>query len=496
MFSQPFAKSRVRQGVPPTRQAGSAGRVTCLPFNVLRLALLTALTTVATVTAGFGLQPVQGDRSFLDDLTDYLVALAQPEAPRPMDLDPADLHPTDPDAPPDLAVDLAWHLERVEVRDYDKLVSALARHDVAPAVAEDIGAALETAGVDPSDVRAGDRLRLLQFGHDRLVASVSYSPNPWTRYDVSTASGKWLATRHEVQPEVRLEVYHGEVRNSLSEAIEEGGVEPHVARQFAQTLESELEFGSETRPGDRYRLLVEAIYSDGDLVDHGRVLAAQYLSDGATVTGVAFEIHGRLFWYDEQGESLRRTFLHSPVEFSRISSGFTQRRRHPILGGVRPHLAIDFAAPVGTQVWAVADGVVKSAGRDSTNGVQVVLEHRNGYETYYNHLSRVAAGLKPGHRVSQKQVIGYVGNTGLSTGPHLCYRVAKDGVFVNPLSDEFMPGEPLVDAVRPQFEALVRAYLEQLSREAPFDTQADAPQERVRDAAYPDRASDPEETLT
>lgn len=369
-------------------------------------------------------------------------------------------------------LDPEWRIERVELIEGDSLTTALMRHGVTSNTAESIASALVGAGVETGDVRVSDRLKLMHLGNDDLVARAVYSPSPWTRFDVSPASGTWRATAQAVQPEVRLEVYHGEVLDSLSGSIEEMGIEADVARQYAHVLESELDLVTEARPGDRYRLLVETLYADGDLVDHGRVIAAQYVSQGDTVTGVAFELDGRLLWYDEHGESLRRMFLRAPVEFSRISSGFTEKRRHPILGGIRPHLAIDYAAPVGTPVWAVADGIVKSAGRDSTNGIQVVLEHRNGYETYYNHLSRLPKGLKAGQRVDQKQVIGYVGTTGLSTGPHLCYRVAKDGVFVNPLSDEFMPGEPLADAVRPQFEATVRNYLEQLAREAPFEDQA------------------------
>jgi murein DD-endopeptidase MepM/ murein hydrolase activator NlpD len=135
---------------------------------------------------------------------------------------------------------------------------------------------------------------------------------------------------------------------------------------------------------------------------------------------------------------------------------------------VRPHLAIDYAAPRGTPVWAVADGVVQFAGRNRGNGIQVLLRHRSGYKTYYNHLSRIARGVHRGARISQKQVIGYVGSTGLSTGPHLDYRVSHNGRFVNPLNEKFVPGKSVDKARREQFLEHARALLERLEKDAPF----------------------------
>jgi murein DD-endopeptidase MepM/ murein hydrolase activator NlpD len=207
---------------------------------------------------------------------------------------------------------------------------------------------------------------------------------------------------------------------------------------------------------------VESRYADGRFVEVGRILAARYEADDARLVGVAFEVGGRLNYYGPDGESLKKTFLRSPLQFTRISSGFTHRRPHPVLGGVRPHLAIDYAAPTGTPVWAVADATVEYAGRKGGNGIQVLLRHRSGYKTYYNHLSRVARGIRPGARVAQKTVIGYVGSTGLSTGPHLDYRVSVNGRFVNPLSEKFLPGDPVPAAHRAEFTARARQLMAQL----------------------------------
>ncbi|MFA7271014.1 MAG: M23 family metallopeptidase [Sterolibacterium sp.] len=192
------------------------------------------------------------------------------------------------------------------------------------------------------------------------------------------------------------------------------------------------------------------------------------MSDGQMLTGVGFQGRNHFAHYDPQGRSLKKVFLRSPLQFMRISSGFTHRRPHPVLGGVRPHLAIDYAAPTGTPVWAVAEGVVQLARRNGGNGIQVLLAHRSGYKTYYNHLSHIAHGLRRGARVRQKQVIGYVGSTGLSTGPHLDYRVSRNGTFVNPLSERFLPGKPIAKEKRAQFLEHASVLIERLEKEAPF----------------------------
>ena len=235
-------------------------------------------------------------------------------------------------------------------------------------------------------------------------------------------------------------------------------------------FESDFDFTADTRRGDRFRLLVEKRYAGATFVSYGRIMAVQYTSSGRTLTGVGFVAAktDKIAYYDLAGRSLRKSFLKSPLEFTRITSGFTYARPHPILGGVRPHLAIDYAAPVGTPVRAVADGTVVRAGWNGPNGIQIQLRHRSGYETVYNHLSSVARGLRAGTRVSQRQVIGYVGATGLATGPHLDYRVAKGGAFVNPLGEKFIPGEPISAADKPSFLRESRALVERLETEAPF----------------------------
>jgi murein DD-endopeptidase MepM/ murein hydrolase activator NlpD len=162
---------------------------------------------------------------------------------------------------------------------------------------------------------------------------------------------------------------------------------------------------------------------------------------------------------------VKKAFLRAPLDFTRITSGFSHARRHPILGGLRPHLAVDYGAPIGTPVRAVADGTVVSAGFNGGYGHSLVLRHARGYETMYNHLSKIL--VRPGQRVRQRQIVAQVGNTGLSTGPHLDYRVIKNGAFVNPLGERFIPGEPVAAHRRATFEARLDSLLERLENEAP-----------------------------
>lgn len=358
--------------------------------------------------------------------------------------------------------------ETIALGKRDTLLAALTRHDVPSVEAHRIAAALRDAGANLRQVRPGDEIELSKNEQGKLVA-LAYAPTPWTRFEVSGGESGWQADRIDIEPEVRIEARQGEVRGSLWEAVDEGALSADVLLKLVEIFESEFDFTLDARPGDRFRLLVETRYAKGKAIDHGAILIAQYAgADGKTLTGVGFRAGKRFAYYDLEGRSLKRTFLRSPLQFTRISSRFTYRRPHPVLGGVRPHLAVDYAAPTGTPVWAVADGVVEFAGRRGGNGIQVLLRHRGGYKTYYNHLSRVARGIKRGVRVNQKQIIGFVGSTGLSTGPHLDYRVSYRGRFVNPLSEKFIPGDPVPAAQRAQFEAHARALVDQLEREAPL----------------------------
>ncbi len=304
----------------------------------------------------------------------------------------------------------------------------------------------------------------LEFHHDAegAVTRVVYRQSPIDIVEAWRDGDAWTSARRDMPVERRVTLVAGTLEASLFESMEALGEQAQLVLDFAEIFAWDFDFASDSQSGDRFRMLVEKVFTGDQFVKYGRILVAEYESEGKTHTGIYFRDREEGGYYTQAGESLRRAFLKSPLEFTRISSGYSRNRRHPILGGVRPHLAIDYAAPEGTPVWAVADGVVEFAGWSGGNGYTVTLRHRANFRTMYNHLSRFGKGIRPGAPVRQRQLIGYVGTTGLSTGPHLDYRVIRDGRFVNPLKQTFLPGRPISASARAAFVEARDALLGQL----------------------------------
>lgn len=269
---------------------------------------------------------------------------------------------------------------------------------------------------------------------------------------------------------------------SLFGAMSRAGERVDLAMAMATTLGSEVDFNTELQPGDRFRVLVDKQYraaDDGEgrhedvFVKYGDIQAVVLENAGRSIEAVRFAPHdGAADYYDRNGRSLRRFFLKSPLKFDPIvTSRFSMGRLHPVLGEVRAHLGVDFRAPTGAPVIAVADGVVVSAGYAGGAGRMVHLRHANGFETEYLHLS--AIDVRAGSRVRQGEVIGKVGSSGLATGPHLDYRVRRDGAFVNPTAvhQAMPPGDPVAESDRAEFER-VRERLFAALNAGPLPTQS------------------------
>ena len=244
---------------------------------------------------------------------------------------------------------------------------------------------------------------------------------------------------------------------SLFQAMEAAGEGPDLSIALAEIFSGEIDFNTELQPGDRFGLAFEKFTREERAATYGEVAAAEFHNDGRVLRAIRFTPPGgKPAYYDERGRSLRRFFLRSPLKFEpRITSGFSRRRFHPVLHTYRAHLGVDYGAPTGAPVVAVSAGSVVSATFDRANGRMVRLRHAGGYETYYLHLSAFGAGIRAGARVAQGQVIGRVGSTGLASGPHLDYRLRKNGTFVNPLTEHrrMPPGEPIPTAAMAAFEA-------------------------------------------
>ncbi|MGH7421008.1 MAG: M23 family metallopeptidase [Candidatus Rokuibacteriota bacterium] len=345
--------------------------------------------------------------------------------------------------------------------------TALRRTGVERGEAAAIVAALR-GSVNMRRLAPGERL-VVRPDPEGRPAEISYSRSPAERYEIKPGGdGHWAVTAVRPHVDIRVMAIAGEVRDSLFASMERLGEAAGLTVRLVRLFEWDFDFAADSLPGDRFRLLVEKRYVGDTFLGYGDVLIAQYSSSGRSLlTGVAFDdTAGRRDYYDAAGRSVKKMFLRAPLDFTRVTSGFSHARRHPVLGGLRPHLAVDYGAPVGTPVRAVADGVVTRAGRNGGYGLSISLRHARGYETMYNHLSRI--DVRRGNRVRQRQIIGRVGSTGLSTGPHLDYRVRKGGVFVNPLGEKFIPGSPVPAHRRAAFAVHVNALLERLDVQAPF----------------------------
>jgi murein DD-endopeptidase MepM/ murein hydrolase activator NlpD len=276
------------------------------------------------------------------------------------------------------------------------------------------------------------------------------------------------AVEAELPVERRAVNLGGVIETSLWDSLIEQGERPELANMFADIFVWDVDFSLQTLPGDEFRMVLEKLYDRDGFVAYGDILAAQYTTGARDLMAVHFvDADGYADYYGPDGKSLQRTFLRAPVRYSRISSRYSNSRLHPILKVRRPHEGIDYAAPTGTPVWAVADGVVVFRGWSGGLGRLVKVRHANGYTSYYGHLSRYGEGLAVGDRVSQKQVIAYVGSTGLATGPHLDFRLRHHGRFVNPLAVRFPRGSSITVREQERFARVRDGLMSELHAAAP-----------------------------
>ena len=284
----------------------------------------------------------------------------------------------------------------------------------------------------------------LGINDDGVLVKFSYQSGPLDIYEIQRENDRYRAHKKEIQVDRYIVKICGKIRSSLFEAINEIKEQDQLAIDFTDIFAWEIDFYKDLQVGDQFKILVEKIFKGEEFIHYGKILAAEYRASSRVYRGFYFEgDNGKGDYFDEKGYSLRKAFLRSPLQYSRISSGFSHSRRHPILGGLHPHYGIDYAAPKGTPIWSVADGVVVEKGRNWAYGWYLVIRHPNGYKTYYGHLSKFAKGIRKGTRVEQKQIIGYVGSTGLATGPHLDYRLKRNDQYRNPLKEKFPEGIPV-----------------------------------------------------
>jgi murein DD-endopeptidase MepM/ murein hydrolase activator NlpD len=315
--------------------------------------------------------------------------------------------------------------------------------------------ASQFAGViDARRLRPGD---LVRFGFDETTAlqSVAMKITGWGTVEAVVEDDGFRVAAAQAPERSERKIVSMAIDSSLYDAIRIAGENPQLVPELVSVFQWDVDF-FRLQPGDSFSVAVDKKFVGDDFVGYGPITAARFVHDGRTIEAFRFtKADGASGYYARDGKALRKQFLKSPLKFSRITSGFTHRRFHPVLGRFRPHPGIDYGAPVGTPVMVTGDGVVAFAGRGNGEGNYIKVKHNAKMTSCYLHLSRFAKGIKRGTRVHQGDIIGYVGATGLATGPHLDYRVSDGGKWINPLHLKSITADPLHGSALAEFRRTV-----------------------------------------
>ena len=406
-----------------------AGKPLALTKRKLRGLILLSSFPLFGMMAAFGIAP---DTS-LEDLPVQQVVLS---------LNLPEIH-SSPD--PDMTF---WRQERIQRG--DTIASLLSRLEVNN---KDIISFLR-------DARVVKTMHQLVPGKVVHVQTNAMGELLWLRYfpggneqlTMEKSTGVFKVSEQPAELETQVQMKSGVINSSLFAAVDSAGVPESIALQIVDILASDIDFHRDLRKGDRFTVVYDSLYSNGEPARPGRVLAVEFVNQGTPHRALYFQAeNGESGYYAPDGKNLRKAFLRSPLEFSRISSGFSSARFHPILKTWRAHSGIDYVAPTGTRVKAAADGAVAFAGWQGGYGNVVILQHHGMYSTVYGHLSAFAKGLRTGQRVSQGDVIGHVGATGMATGPHLHYEFRLNGVQRDPLKIAMPAANPVSAKYVPLF---------------------------------------------
>jgi len=317
--------------------------------------------------------------------------------------------------------------------------------------------------VNASKVEPGDHYVMARDSAG-IVQYLEYMPCPEHSFVLERTEYGLQVRKHTVSLDRVVRGLHGQIQDCFHNAVLNLGERPQLTWAFVDIMGWDIDFNTDPREGDTFTALFEEYQNSGAPVKYGRILAAEYLARRDTVVAIYYETaEGHSDYYHPSGRSVRKTFLKAPLEFKRVSSRYSRSRLHPILKIRCPHRGVDYAAPMGTRVQATGDGVVTYAGRKGAYGRLVEIKHKHGYVTRYGHLSRYARGIKRGTQVRQKDLIGYVGSSGRSTGPHLHYELRHNGRPINPLKVNFPAADPVPQSCRVDFERVRDERLQALS---------------------------------
>jgi murein DD-endopeptidase MepM/ murein hydrolase activator NlpD len=314
-----------------------------------------------------------------------------------------------------------------------------------------------------SRLGAGQQYRL--HLEEENFARFEYDINGSEQLIICRDENGFEISRQPIAYEVQQELVRGSIRTNLFEAVAARDEQPELAIALADIFAWDIDFIRDVRQGDTFQVLFEKRFRDGQPAGYGKILAAEFINRGQTSQAFLFKNGNDTSYFDAEGRSVRKAFLKAPLSFSRISSGFSNRRFHPITQTWRAHPAIDYAAPTGTPIMTVGDGSITEIGFNKNNGNYIKIRHNNGYETIYLHMQKFAKSMQKNKRLTQGQVIGYVGSTGLATGPHLCFRMVKNGTPINPQSIKSPKAAPIPAERLAEFKLAISPYLAMLQRE-------------------------------
>ncbi len=317
---------------------------------------------------------------------------------------------------------------------------------------------------DVRRAKAGQPYTVLCTNDSNAIAQYFIYEESHINYVVFDLRDEINVYRGEKEVEIRKRTASGEITSSLWNAIMDNNMSPALVMELSNIYAWTIDF-FRIQKGDRFRVHYDERFVEGEFVGIGRIWAAKFTHQSEDFYAFYFKEEGENFgdYFDEESKTLRKAFLRAPLNFSRISSKYSKRRKHPVTGRVKPHLGTDYAAPKGTPILSTANGRIVEARYKRNNGNYVKIRHNNTYTTQYLHMSKIKSGIRPGVHVKQGDVIGYVGSTGLATGPHVCYRFWKNGVQVDPYKQKLPPSEPMKEQSKVPFKLVKDSLIQYLA---------------------------------
>ena len=349
----------------------------------------------------------------------------------------------------------------IEIKSGDNLAGIFSREGIPPQQLHQI-MELGGAAKNLTKIHPGQTLRLLTDSEMGLV-NLDYQIDKLNLLEVRRAGNEFEITTTYHTPERHITNASGYINSSLFLAAQTAGLSDNMTMELAGIFGWDIDFALDIRKGDQFVVLYDELYLEGEKVGEGHILAATFINQGNTYQAVRYtDKYGVTEYYSPDGKNMRKAFLRTPVEYTRISSGFSLGRRHPILNRIRAHKGVDYAAPIGTPVKATANGKIIFRGKKGGYGNTIIVQHGNKYSSLYGHLSRFNSAQSTGSSIKQGQVIGYVGMTGLATGPHLHYEFRIDNMHRDPLTVKLPGSEPLNKAYLADFQQKATSLISKL----------------------------------